>query len=156
MTEKRGRGRPRREGADEEILAVAASMLHEKGYRELTVDAVAERAGVAKTTVYRRWPTKGALIAAALARNAPDMPDDVPGIIKQLRELLVLIGDGRSDPDLAHVIAPYRDAIVQLENEFTADLLIAPLLYARELPQAEALIEAIEKGVRMRSSRRSP
>ncbi len=61
------RGRPRRAGADEEILTVALELLREKGYRDLNVDEVAERAGVAKTTVYRRWPTKGALVAAAIA-----------------------------------------------------------------------------------------
>ena len=55
---KRGRGRPRREGADEEILAVARAVLGERGYRDLSVDEIAERAGVAKTTVYRRWPSK--------------------------------------------------------------------------------------------------
>jgi AcrR family transcriptional regulator len=65
-TVKRGRGRPRREGADEEILSVARTLLAERGYRELTVDLVAERAGVAKTTVYRRWPSKGALISALI------------------------------------------------------------------------------------------
>ena len=63
---KRSRGRPRREGTDEEILSVARKLLAERGYRELTVDAVAERAGVAKTTVYRRWPSKGALVGAAI------------------------------------------------------------------------------------------
>lgn len=79
---KRGRGRPRREGADEEILAVALEMLREKGYRDLTVDAVAERASVAKTTIYRRWPTKGALIAAAIEpiADAEGMFDLIAGV----------------------------------------------------------------------------
>ena len=50
-SEKRGRGRPRREGADEEILAAVRSTLDERGYRDLSVDVVAGRAGVAKTTI---------------------------------------------------------------------------------------------------------
>jgi AcrR family transcriptional regulator len=64
---KRGRGRPRREGADEEILRVALDLLREQGYRAFSLDTIVQRTGIAKTTIYRRWPSKGALIAAALA-----------------------------------------------------------------------------------------
>lgn len=74
---RRGRGRPRREGADEQILAVTLEVLEEKGYTNLTVDEVAERTKVAKTTIYRRWPSKGALVAAAMAtRITPFVPPD--------------------------------------------------------------------------------
>ena len=72
---KRGRGRPRREGAADEILAVTLAMLREGGYRSVTIDEVAERAGVAKTTLYRRWPSKVALVAAALGPTASDASD---------------------------------------------------------------------------------
>ncbi|HVR38947.1 MAG TPA: helix-turn-helix domain-containing protein [Thermoanaerobaculia bacterium] len=85
--EKRGRGRPRREGADEEILAVALQMLRESGHRALTVDAVAERAGVAKTTVYRRWPTKSALIAAAIAPLIASRRDEIDAVLREIAEL---------------------------------------------------------------------
>jgi AcrR family transcriptional regulator len=74
---KRGRGRPRREGADDQILGVALEMLRETGYAALTVDAVAERAGVAKTTVYRRWPSKSALIAAAVEPLQSEDPVEI-------------------------------------------------------------------------------
>ena len=88
---KRSRGRPRREGADEEILAVTLEMLREKGYRELTVDAVAERAGVAKTTVYRRWPSKGDLVAAAIAPLA--LPEDAASLLRETAQLLEGVDD---------------------------------------------------------------
>jgi AcrR family transcriptional regulator len=74
-TPKRGRGRPRREDADDKILAEALAMLREGGYRSVTLDAVAERAGVAKTTLYRRWPSKSALVAAALGPRASEADD---------------------------------------------------------------------------------
>src|SRR5882672_5955709 len=99
---KRGRGRPRREGADEEILAIARTMLREKGYRDLTVDAVAEAVGVAKTTIYRRWPSKAALIAAAIApRTGAATPDsgslegDVIAVLDNVAAFLRLAGDAR-------------------------------------------------------------
>src|SRR5215212_11839374 len=96
-TEKRGRGRPRREGADEEILDVARAMLRESGDRTLTVDAVADRAGVAKTTVYRRWPSKRALIAAAiepLIASRKTEVDEILGAISERRQqLIALVGE---------------------------------------------------------------
>ncbi|HWW61196.1 MAG TPA: helix-turn-helix domain-containing protein [Thermoanaerobaculia bacterium] len=86
-TEKRGRGRPRREGADEEILAIARAMLRDgRDAGALTVDAVAERAGVAKTTVYRRWPSKRALIAAAIEPLIASRKDEVDAVLAAIAE----------------------------------------------------------------------
>jgi AcrR family transcriptional regulator len=48
-------------------LSAARVILAESGYVPLTMDAVAIRAGVAKTTVYRRWTTKRDLVVAAVA-----------------------------------------------------------------------------------------
>ena len=50
------------------ILGAALDEISEKGYPEMSVESVAERAGVNKTTVYRRWPTKLELTLAALAQ----------------------------------------------------------------------------------------
>lgn len=63
---KRGRGRPRDEGADERILSAAAALMLQRGAADVTVDEVAEQAGVGKATVYRRYPSKDAMAAAAL------------------------------------------------------------------------------------------
>ena len=61
---------PRRRGAPvvDQVLAVVLEELAQAGYQRLSVPAVAERAGLNKTSVYRRWPTKAALVAAALAK----------------------------------------------------------------------------------------
>ena len=60
------RGRPRSEAAEQAMLDAAIELLAEHGYGGLTVEAVAARAGVAKTTVYRRWPGKDELLIDAL------------------------------------------------------------------------------------------
>lgn len=60
-------GRPRSTEADEAILASARELLAEGGLDNLTVEGTATRAGVAKTTVYRRYPTKLDLAVAAIA-----------------------------------------------------------------------------------------
>lgn len=135
---RRGRGRPRREGADEQILSIAMELLREKGYRDLTVDAVAERAGVAKTTVYRRWPSKGALVAAALTPPAPAETEDPEVMLREIAATLRLIGAADDDAGMLDVvraaIAPRRESLRDLlakTNEdaaLVADALIGALL----------------------------
>ncbi|MEV5833480.1 TetR/AcrR family transcriptional regulator [Nocardia sp. NPDC052112] len=51
------------------VLAATVDELSEHGYAAFTVDNVAQRAGVHKTTVYRRWSDRDALIADALAES---------------------------------------------------------------------------------------
>lgn len=77
-TANRSAGRPRRQGVEETVLAAAVALAGDEGYAGATVDAVAARAGVAKTTVYRRWPSKEALAVDALAA-ALDLPPADPG-----------------------------------------------------------------------------
>lgn len=63
-----GRGRPRSAEADDAILAAALDQFCDFGYDGLSVERVATGAGVAKTTIYRRYPTKLDLVMAALER----------------------------------------------------------------------------------------
>jgi len=55
------RGRPRSEAARKAILAAAAELLLDRGLPGVSMDVVAERAGVSKATIYRWWPTKETL-----------------------------------------------------------------------------------------------
>ena len=67
-TERRRPGRPRI--TDEEVVARAVlQALVERGYDGMTVDHVARLAGVGRATLYRRWPTKTAMVVDALARS---------------------------------------------------------------------------------------
>ncbi|MEV8631174.1 TetR/AcrR family transcriptional regulator [Streptosporangium sp. NPDC051023] len=50
----------------QQIFQATLELLAAKGYEGLTVEGVAERSGVNKTTIYRWWPSKAALLAAAL------------------------------------------------------------------------------------------
>jgi AcrR family transcriptional regulator len=60
------RGRPRSTGADTAILEATVALLVESGLDGTTTQAIADRAGVARATVYLRWPTREAVITAAL------------------------------------------------------------------------------------------
>ncbi|MYT68119.1 MULTISPECIES: TetR/AcrR family transcriptional regulator [unclassified Streptomyces] len=68
MTAPMRRGRPRSEDADGRILKAAHELLVERGYDRFAIDEVAARAAVAKTTIYRRWPTKDHLLVALVAK----------------------------------------------------------------------------------------
>jgi AcrR family transcriptional regulator len=64
-------GRPRDHSLDRAVLDAAAELLSEAGYRELTMAAVAARAGTTKTAIYRRWVGKTALVIDVLAEHLP-------------------------------------------------------------------------------------
>ena len=73
-----GRGRPRDRSLDDRILEQLLALLGSHGYAGLTLDELAARSGVAKTTILRRWPSKAAVAAAGLERLAlqsVDVPD---------------------------------------------------------------------------------
>jgi AcrR family transcriptional regulator len=73
-----GRGRPRDPALDERILDQVLVLLGSHGYAGLTLDELAARSGVAKTTILRRWPSKAAVAAAGVERLAlqtVDVPD---------------------------------------------------------------------------------
>ena len=72
------RGRRRDPATDARILEAALEMLETGGYAGLRLDDLARRAGVAKTTILRRWPSKAAVAAAAIERLAlqtADLPE---------------------------------------------------------------------------------
>lgn len=68
-------GRPRDRRIDGAVLRATIELLEEVGYLQLTIGAIAERAGTNKPAVYRRWPTKAHLVHEAV------FPADGPEVI---------------------------------------------------------------------------
>jgi AcrR family transcriptional regulator len=103
-----GAGRPRRPELDDQILDTTVDLLVRVGYRDLRVEDLADRVGVAKSTVYRRWPSKPTLVAAAVGRlyldqvTVPDTGDlrrDLVALLDNSFELIIA-GPGRVFADL--------------------------------------------------------
>lgn len=74
------RGRPRDNTLDRRIVGATAEALLKQGYAGLSIDEVAATLGIAKTTIYRRWPTKAHLVLEVVASmqatvQAPDTGD---------------------------------------------------------------------------------
>jgi AcrR family transcriptional regulator len=76
--DRRPPGRPRSADADHAIVEATLELLTESGVASLAIEQVAARAGVAKATIYRRWPYKDALFLDALA-TVEDQPPELPG-----------------------------------------------------------------------------
>ena len=60
------RGRPRSGRTEKAILQAASELVASSGLADMTIDGVAERARVGKASIYRRWPSKGALVFDAV------------------------------------------------------------------------------------------
>lgn len=92
----RAAGRPRSTTADTAILAATREALVELGWSKLTLGDVATRAGVAKTTLYRRWAGKNELVVDAVAElfdelHLPDrgtLAADIEGVVLQFAAIL--------------------------------------------------------------------
>jgi AcrR family transcriptional regulator len=149
-------GRPR-SGIDDVVFAATLSTVHELGYAHATVDRIAAAAGVAKTTIYRRWPSKGALVADCLVHAFGPAPLEGAGkaeiIASAIRWAAAKIAepgvgaafagvfsDAVSDPDLREVLSvrlqdPYRrvlqDVLDEPENRvlFLIDVVVGILLH---------------------------
>src|SRR3712207_8885803 len=85
-------GRPRDPSRDAAIKAALLRLLGEVGYGGLTMDAVAEQAGVGKATIYRRWPTKQQLIADSILDlgSVLTVPPDTGSLQEDLRQVMHL------------------------------------------------------------------
>lgn len=82
-------GRPRQEDIDRRLLAAARRLLTERDYEDVTMEAVAAEADVGKPALYRRWPTKAALVfAATIDASVPGEVPDRGSFRDDLRALL--------------------------------------------------------------------
>jgi AcrR family transcriptional regulator len=116
---KRPPGRPRSEESRQSILRSTLKLLKQPGgFPELSIEAIAADANVGKTTVYRWWPTKAALVADSFFASAEDelqfpntgsvqrdMSLQMRRVIRIFRSdrgkvVAALLAGGQSDPDL--------------------------------------------------------
>jgi AcrR family transcriptional regulator len=113
-----GAGRPRDPRIDAAILAATADLLVEIGYPNITMAAIADRAGTTKTALYRRWSSKAEIVHEAAFPAAPtglqmpagDIAADIEAMIGAARDVFVspvvraalpgLIADMATDAEL--------------------------------------------------------
>ena len=144
MTELRSeRGRRRSERSHRAIITATQDLLVERGYRELTIEGVAARAGVGKQTIYRWWPSRAALVLEAYLAGSEAIapPADSASIREDVRALLVWLADVLAQPIGGRVVAG-----------LVADLQHDPILaegFRRDVvpERRRAMLAALERGV---------
>ncbi|MDR5699175.1 TetR/AcrR family transcriptional regulator [Agromyces aerolatus] len=107
------RGAARSETARLAILHATVHQFAERGYDHLTMEGIAAEAGVGKQTIYRWWPSKGALVAECLLEGMlmpdrflpPDTGDVRADLTTWLDEVLGFIGDERNEALLRSLVA---------------------------------------------------
>ncbi len=111
----RGRGRPRDEVARARILQAALEILEETCFVNATSDAIAERAGASKATIYRWWPNKAAVFIEALREATaqelpfPDTGDLRKDVRLQLQNFVKLLTGRRGRTFKAFIAAAQAD-----------------------------------------------
>jgi len=141
------------------VLSVTAELLLERGFAGASVDEITRRSGVAKTTIYRHWPTRGDLLRDACSSiGTPlEVPDtgsfegDVTALVTSLAHLLrsekwtsvlpSVIDAAERDPDIAAVYS-------RLQEGYSAPLqsIIQRAMRKGELPKttdADMLVAAL-------------
>lgn len=113
------RGRPRNLATQQSILQASYDLLLESGFGAVTVEKIAERAGVSKATIYKWWPNKAAVVIDGFLSAANDrlpLPDTGSSFddlfvhafslvrfltSREGQVILELVGEGQFDPGLA-------------------------------------------------------
>lgn len=134
-------GRQRSQAADDAIVAATLDLLSERGYGGFTVSAVIERSGVSSATLYRRWPTKQQLVAAAVASIVPQPTAVDTGTLKgDLKAFLV---------DFAQSVAARREDIAEgLAHEVKHNPELAAALREKFLvPRLDELGKVLSRAV---------
>ncbi len=111
MTEQRRRGRPRDARVEQAVVDATIAEIEDKGLRNATMEAIALRAGIGKATLYRRWPSKEALLYF---------------VSDQLSEAYEPLDTGDLRKDLLSVFEPlvtevYRGPVATLMPTFIAE-----------------------------------
>ena len=101
------RGRRRSVRSHDAIVAATQELLVERGYRELTIEGVAARAGVGKQTIYRWWPSKAALVLEAYLAGSDAVAQPSPSgvTLDDVRVLLHWLIDVLAEPIGGRVVA---------------------------------------------------
>ncbi|MDF1604530.1 TetR/AcrR family transcriptional regulator [Nocardioides sp. YIM 152315] len=125
----------------ESIRRATLELAHERGFAKLSIEAVAARAGVGKHTIYRRWPSKGALfLDAVLALNegAFEYPE-TGDIVADLRQQMYAAVDLLGRPPLGPL---YRSLLGEAQHDPAVSAALNERFIA---PQTQRTIARLEK-----------
>ena len=133
---------PRIQRTRDAVLPAALSVLAERGFASFTMEAVAEAAGVSKSTVYRYWPTRIALLRDALEglNRQPDAEPEAGSARARIERLLEHLAAALS----GSVLSACMPALVEAAERHGE---VAEFLHQYSERRRSALTAAIRKGI---------
>ncbi|MDH3463360.1 MAG: TetR/AcrR family transcriptional regulator, partial [Acidimicrobiia bacterium] len=145
MTPVRKPGRPRDAAVGERVLDAALEVLKDEGFAGLTIEAIADRAGVSKATMYRRWDSKETLLVDAVARAVEAVEIEDTGDIRHdltaaVRGMCSFVSDTR-----AGEVFPWLVGEIANGSEIGTRYAAAVIVPRRRM-LGELLRAAIERG----------
>lgn len=136
----RGAGRPRSAQKDTAILGATLALLASHGYTRMSLNQIAEAAGVSKSTIHLRWKTKGDLVTAAL--ESLRMADCAPPTGRTRADLLAILKDFAATVERVRGMALIGTCLA--EEAHTPELL-ALLRERTVLPRRALLRQVLEQ-----------
>lgn len=153
---------PRVARTREVVLSATVEELTVSGFERISIDAVAERSGVARSTIYRNWPDRTTLLAEAFNQICGDGPAEVPpsdtlaGDLEALARLLVakltsdawtrtvpsLIGAATHDPAMRAMMSAFS-----AERRAEASAMLSRAIERGEIVPSDHLDQALERFV---------
>jgi AcrR family transcriptional regulator len=138
-------GRPRDPGYDKAILDATLEILNDKGYAGMTIDGVAARTGVGRPTIYRRWPSKPALVIAALTQSPGVSPTPDTGALRD--DLLAFQRDQVAMMDLPASRRITAGLVADLvADPELAETYLGDYVGLRQTSVSQALQRGVERG----------
>ena len=135
-----GLGRPRDERIDTEVVAAVLSVLRSRGYRAVTIDGIARKVKRARTSIYRRWPSKRHLVAYAVLNELGDNPAADTGALREDLEAAVATLQSAFAGPLGQALAGLVADMAQ--DAQLADTIREEVLAARRKSMREAFVRA--------------
>jgi AcrR family transcriptional regulator len=120
------RGRPRDPEVDEAIMVATIDLLEREGFARLTMEGVAERAGVGKASLSRRWPNKVALVVEVVRRLAQpqvDLPDTGNLHDDMLAYVRIIVRSRRAKADILGAVGNELVSHPELAQAFRTEIL---------------------------------
>jgi AcrR family transcriptional regulator len=134
-------GRRRNDAAQEAILDAVFRLLSDPAAESITIDAIAAEAGVGRQTIYRWWPSKGAVLVDALARHArATVPERESGSFAG--DLAAFLVDSFAGLENAGYAARLRQIVAEAQRDETVARLLADFTAVRRA----ALRALLERG----------
>jgi AcrR family transcriptional regulator len=131
-------------GAHRRVLQAALKVLNDDGLAGFTMEAVARRAGASKATLYRRWPTSGALMIDAMDATFQPLPvPDTGRVDSDVTQLLTAFVTLLEQTPFPRLLAAFIDAA---ERDPALAALHADLTRRRREPMLVVLTRARERG----------